>query len=178
MMFINEISKGIDNYLFSTYFYKENDNDGGQLVAGPPWDYNLGYGNVNYGQDWDAKETYGWCYPQGSRVYWYERLMEDEIYRDKVYCRWSQHRNDIFSDESIIAFIDSCVTVLGDAIDRNFTKYPTLGKYVWPAIEPYPQSYEEEVDNLKTWTLGRLAWMDEEWLNKGNCNFEAPAEIN
>ncbi|HSH20028.1 MAG TPA: CotH kinase family protein, partial [Draconibacterium sp.] len=67
MMFLNEISKGIDNYLFSTYFYKENDADGGQLVAGPPWDYNLGYGNLNYGDDWDAAETYGWCFPQGSR---------------------------------------------------------------------------------------------------------------
>jgi hypothetical protein len=29
MMFLNEISKGIDNYLFSTYFHKENDADGG-----------------------------------------------------------------------------------------------------------------------------------------------------
>ena len=82
-MFLNEISKGIDNYMFSNYFYKENDADGGQLVAGPPWDYNIGYGNVNYGEDWNAAETYGWGYPQGSRTYWFERLMEDEAYKNK-----------------------------------------------------------------------------------------------
>ncbi len=178
MMFLNEISKGIDNYLFSTYFHKENDADGGQLVAGPPWDYNLGYGNLNYGDSWDAKETYGWCYPQGSRVYWFERLMEDSHYRNKTYCRWTEHRESIFSDENVLAIIDSCIQVLGDAADRNFVRFPTLGNYVWPAIEPYPKTYEGEIVKLKTWLIGRLAWMDTQWLNKGNCNPEPPTDIS
>jgi hypothetical protein len=171
MMFLNEISKGIDNYMFSTYFYKENDADGGQLVAGPPWDYNLGYGNVNYGQDWNAAETYGWGYPQGSRTYWFERLMEDEGYQNKVYCRWTQFRNSIYSDENVEAIIDSCVTVLGDAVDRNYEKYPILGEYFWPALY-WPETYEEEVDNLKTWLIERLEWMDGEWYNMGDCEDE------
>ena len=171
MMFLNEISKGIDNYMFSTYFYKENDADGGQLVAGPPWDYNLGYGNVNYGEDWNAAETYGWGYPQGSRTYWFERLMEDEGYRNKVYCRWTQFRNSIYSDENVEAIIDSCVTVLGDAVDRNYEKYPILGEYFWPALY-WPDTYEEEVDNLKAWLIERLEWMDGEWYNMGDCEDE------
>ena len=178
MMFINEISKGIDNYLFSTYFFKENDADGGRLVAGPPWDYNLGYGNVNYGESWDAKETYGWCYPQWSRVYWYERLMEDDRYRNQVYCRWTSFRKTIFSDDSIIAFIDSCVTEMGDAVDRNFTRFPTLGEYVWPAIEPFPETFEGEITNLKTWLIERLAWMDSQWLTTDGCHSEPPADIS
>jgi len=177
MMFINEISKGIDNYLFSTYFYKENDADGGQLVAGPPWDYNLGYGNLNYGDGWNAKETYGWSYPQGSRVYWFERLMEDNFYVNQTYCRWTEHRDSIFSDENVMAFIDSCVQVIGDAADRNFARFPTLGNYVWPAIEPYPETYEGEIDKLKTWLIGRLAWMDDQWLNQGSCNMQPPTDI-
>lgn len=176
MMFINEISKGIDNYLFSTYFYKENDTDGGQLVAGPPWDYNLGYGNLNYGEGWDAKETYGWCYTQGSRVYWYERLMEDEIYRNQVYCRWTNFREGIFSTENILAIIDSCIVDLGEAVDRNFAKFPTLGHYVWPAIEPYPTTYEGEINNLKSWLIERLAWMDIQWLHAGTCS-QPPSDI-
>jgi hypothetical protein len=171
MMFLNEISKGIDNYMFSTYFHKENDEDGGQLVAGPPWDYNIGYGNVNYGQDWNAAETYGWGYPQGSRTYWFERLMEDEEYRNKVYCRWTKFRDSIYSDENIVAIIDSCVTVLGPAVDRNFEKYPILGEYFWPAIY-WPDTYEEEIDNLKTWLIDRLQWMDGEWYNMGECEDE------
>ncbi len=171
MMFLNEISKGIDNYMFSNYFYKENDEDGGQLVAGPPWDYNLGYGNVNYGEDWNAAETYGWGYPQGSRTYWFERLMEDEMYRNKVYCRWTKFRETIYSDENVLGIIDSCVSVLGDAVDRNYEKYPILGKYFWPALY-WPDTYEEEVDMLKTWLIDRLEWMDGEWYNMGECEDE------
>jgi len=177
MMFLNEISKGIDNYLFSTYFYKENDADGGQLVAGPPWDYNLGYGNLDYGDGWDAKETYGWCYPQGGRVYWFERLMEDPRYQNLTYCRWTSHRETIFSDEQVMAIIDSCVRVLGSAVDRNFARFPTLGNYVWPAVEPYPDTYEGEIDKLKSWLVGRLAWMDDQWLNQGSCDLQPPTDI-
>ena len=178
MMFINEISKGIDNYLFSTYFYKENDADGGQLVAGPPWDYNLGYGNLNYGDSWDAKETYGWSYPQGGRVYWFERLMQDNVYVNQTYCRWTEHRDSVFSDANVLALIDSCVQVIGDAADRNFARFPTLGNYVWPAIEPYPETYEGEIDKLKSWLIGRLAWMDDQWLNQGSCNMQPPTDIS
>lgn len=177
MMFLNEISKGIDNYLFSNYFHKENDADGGQLIAGPPWDYNLGYGNLDYGESWDAKESYGWCYPQGGRIYWYERLMQDSHYMNKTYCRWTEHREGIYSDENIMGIIDSCVLTLGDAADRNFVRFPTLGNYVWPAIEPYPETYEGEIEKLKSWLMARLAWMDSQWLDLGNCNIQAPTDI-
>ncbi len=177
MMFINEISKGIDNYLFSQYYHKENDADGGKLVAGAPWDYNLGYGNLNYGDDWDASESFGWGYPQGSRTYWFERLMEDDIYRNKVYCRWSDFRKNEWSDEEVMSIIDSCVVVLGDAVGRNFDKYKTLGQYVWPAKDPIPATYQGEIDNLKTWTLDRLQWIDGEWLDQGTCSLSPPSDI-
>lgn len=177
MMFLNEISKGIDNYLFSTYFYKENDADGGQLVAGPPWDYNLGYGNLDFRDGWNAKATYGWCYPQGGRVDWFERLMEDPRYQNLTHCRWTSHRETLFSDEQVMAIIDSCVRVLGSAVDRNFARFPTLGNYVWPAVEPCPDTYEGEIEKLKSWLVGRLAWMDEQWLNKGSCDLQPPTDI-
>lgn len=177
LMFINEISKGIDNYLFSTYFYKENDADGGQLVAGPPWDYNLGYGNLNYGESWDAKETYGWCYPQGGRTYWFERLMEDEKYQKQVHCRWTQFRESIYKTENVMSIIDSCVFTLNDAVIRNFTRYPILGKYVWPGLAPFPETYEEEISNLKSWLTDRLTWMDSQWITTEVCTFEPPTDI-
>ncbi len=177
LMFLNEISKGVDNYNFSTYFFKENDADGGQLNAGPPWDYNLGYGNVNYGDSWGARESYGWVYPHGNKTYWFERLMEDDYFRNRVCCRWTEHREGIYSDEQVMAVIDSCVNYLGEAVDRNFTKYPTFGHYVWPAVEPYPETYEGEIDQLKSWLLERLAWLDGQWLNLGICNARPPTDI-
>jgi hypothetical protein len=177
MMFINEITKGIDNYNFSSYFYKQNDDDGGLLVYGPAWDYNIGYGNVNYGNDWHASETYGWCYTQWGRIYWFKRLMEDPEFRNKVYCRWTAFRDGIFSDSSMLNIIDSCVNVLGDAVDRNFNKYPILGEYIWPAIPPFPETHQGEVENLQVWLLDRLQWMDDQWY--GRCQDESAAnDIN
>ena len=102
--------------------------------------------------------------------------MEDTHYKNKTYCRWTELRESIYSDENVLAIIDSSVQVLGDAADRNFVRFPTLGNYIWPAIEPYPETYEGEIDKLKFWLIARLAWMDEQWLNKGS-NPQAPTDI-
>ncbi|HSH20007.1 MAG TPA: T9SS type A sorting domain-containing protein, partial [Draconibacterium sp.] len=77
----------------------------------------------------------------------------------------------IYSTENIEAIIDSCVNVLGPAVDRNFERYPILGEYFWPAIR-WPDTYEEEVDDLKSWLVDRLDWMDGEWYNMGECEDE------
>ena len=171
MMFINEITKGIDNYNFSSYFFKDNDANGGLLSYGPPWDYNIGYGNVNYGQDWHASETYGWCYTQGGRIYWFRRLMEDAEFRNRVYCRWTYFRDGIFSDSNVLNTIDGFVDELGAAVDRNFSKYPILGVWINPELRPVPQTYREELANLEGWLLERLHWMDEQWY--GRCQDES-----
>ena len=73
--------------------------------------------------------------------------------------------------------IDSCVLELGPAVDRNFVRFPTLGNYVWPAIEPIPETYEEEVANLKTWLIARLTWIDTQWLNDSPCS-NPPTDIS
>lgn len=169
MMFLNEISKSVDAYMFSTYFYKENDADGGQLFAGPPWDCDLSFGNLNYGQDNFMPYTYNFVYDNWSRVYWWKRLMEDELYKNKVYCRWTKFRETIFRDENMENIIDSCIDKMGEeAINRNFIKYPILGKYVWPNAF-YPKTYPEEIQRLKDWLFDRLAWIDNQWFNAGNC---------
>ena len=166
MLIVNEFSKGLDCYMFSTYFYKENDEDGGKLYAGPPWDYNISMDNVNYGYDQDIPFVHSWVYDNWSRVYWWARLMEDEAFEQQVFCRWEELRQGILDEDYLMLFIDQNAAYLGDAVVRNFEKYPILGKYIWPNNK-WPNTYGEELDNLKSWILGRLAWMDGEWL--GRC---------
>ena len=48
---------------------------------------------------------------------------------------------------------------LADAADRNFNKWPTLGTYVWPN-NFIGNTYQEEIDYLKTWLVARLNWLD------------------
>ncbi|MDA3822193.1 MAG: CotH kinase family protein [Bacteroidales bacterium] len=162
MLIINEFSKGLDAYMFSTYFFKQNDADGGKLFAGPPWDYNISLFNVNYGYDHDIPYVYNWVYDNWSRVYWWSRLMEDEDFEWEVLCRWEELRHGILKDESIDEFIDGTVDHLGDAVVRNFEKFPILGTYIWPNKE-WPNTYSGEIKNLKSWIEGRLNWVDGEW---------------
>jgi len=39
---LNEIGRNIDSYRFSSYFHKRKDSNGGKIIAGPVWDFNLG----------------------------------------------------------------------------------------------------------------------------------------
>jgi len=168
MMIINEFSKGLDAYMFSTYFFKQNDADGGKLFAGPPWDYNISLYNVNYGWDNNIPYVHSWVYDNWSRVYWWARLMEDEDFEWEVLCRWEELRHGILSNEYLEAFIDNTATYLGAAVSRNFTKFPILGTYVWPNYE-WPNTYHEELVNMKNWIEGRLHWIDGEW--GGVCEY-------
>ena len=56
----------MDKYRYSTYFYKDKDSNGGKLQAGPAWDFDLGYGNVDY---WSPGIDYtGWVYKLSSSL--------------------------------------------------------------------------------------------------------------
>ncbi len=162
MMIINEFSKGLDCYMFSTYFYKQNDEDGGKFFAGPPWDYNISLFNVNYGYDHNIPYVHSWVYDNWSRVYWWARLMEDEDYEWEVLCRWEELRHGILDYTYLENYIDNTAAYLGDAINRNFQKFPILGTYIWPNKE-WPPTYSGELNNMKSWIEGRLNWIDGEW---------------
>lgn len=158
---VNELSKDIDNFLFSTYFYKDKETDGGKLNMGPLWDFNLGYGNFNYGPD-DADETYGFIYVYGDRLYWYRRLMQDINFRNALRCRWDELRSGPFETGNLVQFIDSVTTAIDEAQQRNFQRWPTLGSYVWPNPDGWDTrvTYQDEVNALVSWLIGRLDWMD------------------
>ena len=159
---IQELTNNVDGYRFSTFFYKKKDTQGGKLYAGPLWDFDLCYGNVNY-SDYNLS-TSGWLYPHcgptdAYTMHWWKRLMEDPDYVRNFIMRWNELRKTYFSTENIMQFIDSIVLYLGPEIDRNYQKWPILGKYVWPNYF-IGKTYEEEINYLKQWINDRLTWMD------------------
>jgi hypothetical protein len=157
---INELSKNIDGYRLSTYFYKDKDSNGGKITMGPWWDYNLSFGNADYcsGEWTDGWEVDGGC--GDTNPFWFERLLEDELYRNKMRCRWEKLRANEWSDENVQFIIDSISDYVSDAAVRNFAKWNTLGEYVWPNTYTDSEVYQDEVDWLLTWTQGRLEWID------------------
>ncbi|MEZ5145955.1 MAG: CotH kinase family protein [Bacteroidales bacterium] len=162
-MVLREISKEVDSYRYSTYFYKEKDSDGGKLFAGPPWDFNLGFANVDYYEP--GVETSGWIFTEvepwdAGRMFWWKRLMQDPYYENLFYTRWHQLRQDELTDENIELAIDSIVNYIGEAQQRNFSRWPILGQYVWPNYSWEGNDYEDEVALFEDWLMDRIYWLD------------------
>jgi len=174
---INELSKNIDGYRLSTYFYKEKDSDGGKIVMGPWWDYNLSLGNADYcgASNPEGFEVNTDC--GNSNPFWFERLLDDPAYRDLTRCRWEEYRSDVWSNESIHNTVDSLVLLLGEASNRDHMRWPRLGQYVWPNAF-VGETYDEELDFMRDWIDNRLAWLDFNILGDCELGCATPSACN
>jgi hypothetical protein len=170
---INELSKNVDGYRISTYLHKQRFSEGGKLVAGPLWDFNIAWGNSNY---CEGGNTTGWeinfnsiCGGSGAlqNPFWWNRMLQDPLFANEVKCRWTTLRQSTLSDTALTTYIDSVAAMLSVPAARHFQKWPILGNYVWPN-NFIGQSYQAEVNYLKTWVQNRTAWMDANMF--GTCN--------
>jgi hypothetical protein len=158
-----ELLKEIDGYRLSTFMYKDR---GGKLVMGPVWDYNLSIGIADYLEGWQPQ---GWYYPiidQYNECFvgcgvrdWYVRLMEDENYVQRMYDRWWELRQSVFSNHYLLGMIDDYKELLMESQERNFDRWPTLGEYVWPNWY-IGTIFEDEVQWMRNWLEQRITWMD------------------
>lgn len=157
---LNELFKNVDAYFLSTFLHRTGD---GRLKLGPVWDLDLSTGNASYGGVWKAE---GWMlFPEdprrGSAVpFWWDRLFEDPSFRTRLRDRYRAHREEVFSETALFRLIDETAQTLDEAQKRNFQRWPTLGKYVWPNPRPYARTYPALIQNLKTWFHNRIVWMD------------------
>jgi hypothetical protein len=178
----NELSRNVDGYRLSSYFYKDKKTKGGKIIAGPVWDYDLGYRNANY---CEGSTISGWSY-QFNNVcnndawlvpFWWERFMQDQRFKASLYCRWKQLRQTSLSNQHINFIIDSVNNLLAEAQQRHFQRWPILGQYIWPNMQPIPASYAEEITMLKQWLAGRIDWIDNNINPTGPCyNWPADAK--
>lgn len=163
---VSEVSRNVDGYKKSRYFYKDRNNRGGLIYAGPVWDF-----------DWAWKDIYdcdllrnttgaGWAYKVNDcrRTYtpgWYVRLLEDPAFADMVNCRYFYLRKNVLSMEHINAFIDSVYQVVNAAQENHYQRWRILGiKTGAPELEAPAQTYDEEVSRLRNWIETRLTWLD------------------
>lgn len=166
----NEISKNVDGYRISSYFYKDKASTGGKLIFGPIWDYNIAWHNADYCNN---EPPANWSYRTNDYCnldipFWWRRFMLDAQFKNNLKCRWISLRSGILDTAAIFSFIDSNVTVLNQAKDRHFDQWPILGTYVWPNPSPIANTYAEEITNLKQWIQNRFAWLDANM--PGICN--------
>ena len=160
---INELSKNVDGYRLSSYFYKKKDTKGGKLYMGPVWDYDIAWGNANY---YTGDITSGWAYQFNyandpfQPPFWWDRLLQDSTFNNAVRCRWESLRSTILSTTNLFAKVDSMALELNESQQRNFTVWPILGQYVWPNPLPLPTDYQGVVTEIKNWISNRASWLD------------------
>lgn len=175
---LQELGRTVDGYRSSSFLHKDKDGFSwnAPLTAGPMWDFNLSFGNADY---CDADLTTGWQYNfddicgnfSTSIPFWWERLLEDPAYANSLKCRWNELRNGPLHTDSINSFIDSVALSIQDARIRNFQKWPIIGVYVnWNGF--VGQTYQEDLDYLKTYIEQRSLWIDNNI--PGNCNLSTP----
>lgn len=168
---INELAHNVDAYRLSTYHYKERDEDGGLFHAGPIWDFDRAFGNVNYCSCW---ETDGWiiddlaaCGAYYQFPFWWEKLLQNEDFRNKLRCRWEQLRADELSDASMLAMIEEMAAEVAEAEPRDHGTWGTLGVNV--GYNYYVgATWDDELTWFEDWLTERAAWMDDNvW---GTCS--------
>ena len=154
---INEFAMNYDAGNLSTYIYKEL---GGKLQLAV-WDFNNGFDNYQ----WFRTETDVLHTAENS---WFNRLWQDETFREHVCERYRQLRKTTLSDEHIAEKIASYQEELGEAVDRNFKvwgysfKENLLAGTTKEGTSRNIRSYKEAMKQLTDTIRERLAYLDKE----------------
>ena len=163
---LNETVRNVDGYRLSSYLYKDKESLGGKIKMGPAWDFNIAFGNADYLNGWmtngfvykamenDGGKNDAWQVP-----FWWNKLVQDASFRKAVATRWKEVRKTFLNTNSLFASIDSAQVVLKEPLNRNFQKFPLMGRKIWPNYY-VGSTLTDEVNWLKNWIQGRLTWLD------------------
>ncbi len=145
---INEIAKNVDSRDYSSMYFHHV--PGEKIIMGPLWDFDLGFGNVDYA---DSR------YPEGFWVkdhQWFGRLFEDPYFVERVKERFAFYRENT---TYLLQLVEQKAKYLKYASAENDDRWNLFGTYVWPNPVFY-DTYNEEVDHLKNWFIARMNWLD------------------
>jgi hypothetical protein len=156
-----EMSRNVDAHWFSQFFHKDRC---GKLKAGPVWDWDTAFGNARY---LSGKRTNGWRWEQvkGPDYAWYDRLFEDEEFLQRYIDRWSELRRTVFATSNIMARIDDLARALSPAAVRNYQRWYPSNDAADTNRSP-ANRFQNDVNQMKSWIEGRLAWIDSQEFPK------------
>lgn len=170
---IQELTSNSDAYGWSSYFYKDR---GGKMCAGPAWDFDQALSNSTY-NDGDRYDEFIISKEDWSRPSYWDRLWETQAFKNQVKEKWYTYRQGPLTDDRIFSLIDSMANYLEEAQGRNFTRWPILGVPVWrsPSGAEERDTYQKEVDYMKTWLDLHLQWLDI-YLKPSSSSVDHPAQ--
>ena len=156
---INELSRDLDAYYRSQYFYKDR---GGKLTAGPLWDFDLTFGVGGY---FGNEQVQGWQYQQTRQPIafdWFTVLMQDPAFVNQVKVRWQELRRGILSDTAAphpgVRADRPAHRRRRRATSRGTRTCAT--RMIGPFITSTTGTWQGQVSELQSWMLRRAAWLD------------------
>jgi hypothetical protein len=162
---VGELSRNVDAYKKSRFFYKDRDSRDGLLYAGPVWDFDWAWKNITE-CIYSATDGSGWsfrtndCHPDNNAPDWHLRLLQDARFNDRVIARYQELRSGLLDLGNINNYIDSVGTLVSEAQKRHFALWPTDQSNAAPEVERPSRSFAEETARLKEWIRRRIVWLD------------------
>lgn len=162
-----EISRNVDGYKKSRYFYKDKDTRNPLVHSGPTWDYDWAWKNLSDCYLMSNTTGAGWAYQINScnvsptPPAWEFRMLQDKAFANAVNARYFNLRQTILSEKYFNNALDSIAALVKEAQVRHYAKYKILGSNSGaPEIDAQAKTYAEEITKLKKWIKTRLYWLD------------------
>ena len=164
---VGEVSRNVDTYKKSAFFYKDKDSKDGHLHDGPVWDFDWAWKNINECEV-NATDGSGWTFLISSvcKSYpvppgWMVKLLQDTSFTNALHTRYSLLRQTILSETALNHYIDSIHTLVNEAQVRHYKRWPILGIDVGtPEVDAQPTTFDGEITKFKNWISTRLTWLD------------------
>jgi hypothetical protein len=165
---VSEVSRNVDGYKKSCYFFKERNSVGGKINAGPVWDFDWAWKNIWDCSPFAATDGSGWSYKINDcgDIYpnsngWVVRLLEDPEFANTLNERYFEIRNSFLSFSYLQSYIDSVQTLAASAQARHYSKWPILSQSVGaPEVDSQSSTYSGQVLKFSNWIKTRISWLD------------------
>ena len=155
---VNELTRNLDAYTRSAYYYKDRDQ---LLTAGPLWDFNLTLG-MGFGTNLNVE---GWQFEERNVASdWFRILGADPDFLALVSARWSELRGGLLSEAGLNARIDGLIAPLGNAVVRDYERWPVAEVAQGIFQIPTVPTFGEQIQVMRDWLSERLAWLDSQLL--------------
>jgi hypothetical protein len=169
---IGELTRNVDAYKKSRYYYKNRDSRTGLIHSGPVWDFDWAWKDITENCiHFNQTDGSGWAYRVNecdawpTPPSWEVRLLQDQNFANDIHDRYFTLRKTILSEAHLNHIIDSVASLLDDAQQRHYQKWQILGINVGTSEwGEQPLTYAGEIVKFKEWIHRRLTWLDDNML--------------
>lgn len=150
-----EISGNIDGF-FSTYFYKDQDDD--HLYWGPLWDYDIAYANDYRKGDTSRQLMRDVGFGSENMRNWILRLWQDPWFTSLIARRYNKAVNDGLEDY-MLQQIDSLVNLLDESQQLNYQRW-SINQRTLREIVLY-STYDQYINDLRDYVKQHIPYISD-----------------